>query len=205
METGYWFTCARPQDLKKDLDGARLKGREEQRIALVGRSNVGKSSLVNALLGSITAKVSRTPGKTRTLNFFFWNADTPRILVDLPGYGFAQVAKGERDAWRSLVSAYITTDPKLRGVLLLWDARHGPTASDKEALEYFLSEEIPLQIVFTKLDSLKTQSERSKRRREGDAFVKKHLGEEAKPYWVSSKTGDGLRELQYHLIHDEDA
>lgn len=140
-------------------------GHAEPRIAFVGRSNVGKSSLINALMGERVARVSATPGKTRAIHFFLWSK-TNRIVADLPGYGFAKVAKTEHKDWARLMNAYFEHDDNVEVIFMLFDSRHGPTDSDIDALEFFLSKNLTVQVVMTKYDQLKTQSDRAKRKRE---------------------------------------
>src|SRR4051812_6041463 len=112
------------------LTGPSLKGHREPRLAMVGRSNVGKSSLINKLLGAPLARISKQPGKTRCLHFYLWGEEK-RILVDLPGYGYARVAKTERDRWSEFIGAYLESDVHLQGVMVLLDSRHGPTEQDR--------------------------------------------------------------------------
>lgn len=123
-------------------------------FALIGRSNVGKSSLLNMLLGSKTlAKVSATPGHTRLINFF----STDRwSLVDLPGYGFTQAGKGLRDRFQHLISEYLTGRENLACVFVLIDSRHPPQAIDLDFLQWLMEAGVPHALVFTKTDLSKT-------------------------------------------------
>jgi GTP-binding protein len=98
-------------------------------VALVGRSNVGKSSLINHLLGQKLAFVSKTPGKTKLINFF--QIDQQLLLVDLPGYGFAKVSHEQRSAFGPMVDAYLKNRPSLKLICHLIDARHGMSDEDK--------------------------------------------------------------------------
>src|SRR5678816_610911 len=98
-------------------------------IAVVGRSNVGKSSLINSLTGQTgLARTSRTPGRTRLINWF--EIDGKFQLVDLPGYGYAEVSRAMRESWRPLIEAYLSGRKTLAGVLLLVDVRRGPQAEE---------------------------------------------------------------------------
>ena len=97
-------------------------------VAVAGRSNVGKSSLLNWLFQRKLARVAKAPGKTRTLNFYLVNGSF--YLVDLPGYGYAKVAKELREDWGREVGRYLAEDERLAGVVTLVDIRHGPTALD---------------------------------------------------------------------------
>ncbi len=122
-------------------------------IAFAGRSNVGKSSLINCLLNrKKLAKTSSTPGKTRQLNYFRINRAF--YFVDLPGYGFARVSKRERVHWRELVEGYIQRSPNLKGVVSIVDCRVGLTELDLQLLEWLKSLNIPLVVVATKSDKL---------------------------------------------------
>lgn len=129
-------------------------------IAFSGRSNVGKSSLINKLLNRKSlARTSATPGKTATINFY--KLDTMR-LVDLPGYGYAKLSNAEKLRFSQTIEHYFDDDRDLRLVLQLIDMRHPPTANDFQMLEYLVQCEIPFVIVLTKSDKLK-KTEREKR------------------------------------------
>jgi GTP-binding protein len=120
-------------------------------IAFAGRSNVGKSSLLNALVRRrALARVSRTPGRTREVNFF--RVNDAFILVDLPGYGYARVTKTRRAAWRPLIEEYVRTSPALRGIVLLLDARREPADVDREMLDFLSETGKPTIVAITKLD-----------------------------------------------------
>lgn len=122
-------------------------------VAFVGRSNVGKSSLINALLGHKgLAKVSATPGRTQSVNFI--KVKGSWFLVDLPGYGFAQVGIAIKEKWQALIEAYLVQRDPLQGVVLIVDIRREPMDSDLQMLEFLLSHEIPVLIVATKVDKL---------------------------------------------------
>ncbi|HET7152152.1 MAG TPA: ribosome biogenesis GTP-binding protein YihA/YsxC [Candidatus Kapabacteria bacterium] len=139
-------------------------------IAFVGRSNVGKSSLLNSLTGTRIAKTSSTPGKTRLINFFAINsANAQFYFVDLPGYGFAVGDKGERAAWERTVGGYVSQRSTLHGVIILLDSRHFILPNDEEAVLWIESLSKPYIIALTKADKLK-QSERSKTAREAERY-----------------------------------
>lgn len=123
-------------------------------IAASGRSNVGKSSMLNVVFGRKgLAKVSQTPGKTREINYF--DVGGRYHLVDLPGYGYARVPDAVRRKWGDLVRSYLETREQLAGVLQLVDARHGPTALDREMLEWLRTRGLPVVIIATKMDKLR--------------------------------------------------
>jgi GTP-binding protein len=123
-------------------------------IAFAGRSNVGKSSLLNALTGRTSlARVSHTPGRTRQLNFF---ALADRLmLVDMPGYGYAEAAKSEIAAWQDLIKLYLRGRASLRRVCLLIDARHGIKATDRPLMTMLDEAAVSFQIVLTKADKVR--------------------------------------------------
>jgi GTP-binding protein len=121
--------------------------------AFIGRSNVGKSSLINMLTNNLKlAKVSGKPGKTQTINHFIINKNW--YLVDLPGYGYAQTAKSERRAWQSFIGDYIRNRENLYCLFILVDSRHEPLANDIEFIRWAGELGIPIAIVFTKADKL---------------------------------------------------
>ncbi len=123
-------------------------------IAFAGRSNVGKSSLINKIMNRKSlARVSSQPGKTATINFF--NIDDTMMLVDLPGYGFAKVSKAEKKKWGVMIEEYLNTRENLKQVILLVDSRHKPTADDKMMLEFIRAVCGRAVVVATKIDKLK--------------------------------------------------
>lgn len=134
------------------VDGWRPEPRLPE-IAFAGRSNVGKSSLLNALVRrKAFARVSRTPGRTREINFFRVNEQFS--LVDLPGYGYARISKERKMAWRPLIESYMRNSPYLRGVVQLLDVRHDPTADDRVMLEFLADLGVPTLLALTKVDKL---------------------------------------------------
>lgn len=128
-------------------------------IAFAGRSNVGKSSLLNRLVHRRKlARVSNTPGRTREVNFFKVNERF--VLVDLPGYGYARVSKERRAEWRPLIEGYLRGSPELRGIVQLLDARHEPSGDDLHMLEFLAELGVPTIVTLTKIDKL-SPSERT--------------------------------------------
>ena len=122
-------------------------------IAFAGRSNVGKSSLINRLLRrSKAARVSNTPGRTREINFFRVNDQF--ILVDLPGYGYAKVSKDRKAEWKPMIEGYLRGSATLRGIVQLLDIRHDPTNDDIQMLDFLAEVSVPTMIVMTKTDKL---------------------------------------------------
>lgn len=159
-------------------------------LALAGRSNVGKSSLLNRLAWrKHLAKTSSTPGKTRSLNFYRVSPEN-FYLVDLPGYGYARCSKTERDKWARLIAAYLHGNTRLFGVVALLDSRHPPQASDMELIEYIQGQNIPLFSVLTKADKCKQQL-----RRTHQAMWQRLLPAETPPMLVSSHSGMNMDKL----------
>lgn len=129
-------------------------------IAFAGRSNVGKSTLINKIMNRKSlARVSAVPGKTATINFYKLD---PIRIVDLPGYGYAKVAKTEKHRWADLIEGYLESDRDIRLTFLLIDMRHPPSKDDLHMLDYLIERELPFVIVLTKADKLKS-TERKKR------------------------------------------
>jgi GTP-binding protein len=134
-------------------DAAALPEESLPEVAFLGRSNVGKSSLVNALTGRRTlARTSQTPGRTRQLNFFA--LDGRLMLVDLPGYGYAEASKSAIAAWTRLVQQYLRARSSLRRVCLLVDARHGMKEPDRPVMALCDAAGLSFQVVLTKIDKL---------------------------------------------------
>ena len=157
-------------------------------IAIVGKSNIGKSSLINRLTNNRKlAKTSASPGKTRLVNFFLLNRAF--YLVDLPGYGFAKASKTEQKSWGELLERYLSSG-RVKHLLMLIDIRHEPTRDDLQMFRYLIYYGIPYTLVATKSDKIAV----SKRRREANARAKE-LG--APPFAIpfSSETGEGKAEL----------
>lgn len=127
-------------------------------VAFAGRSNVGKSSLINRLLGrtrTAIARVSAAPGKTQEINFYHVKADQGAFqLVDLPGYGYAKVPAELRKKWQPLIHTFLSAAPELRGVVQLVDIRTGPTDDDLKSVEYLAELGVPVLFVLTKADKL---------------------------------------------------
>lgn len=162
-------------------------------FAFIGRSNVGKSSLLNLLTGKQgLARVSQTPGCTQLINFFKINGSFR--MVDLPGYGYAKVPKGHRAAFQEIIATYIADRPNLQRVFVLVDSRHEPQKIDLEFLEWLGEVERPFAVVFTKTDKLKP----SHLKKNTDAFLQALSAFHSDPLTVfltSSKTRDGKKEI----------
>jgi GTP-binding protein len=135
---------------------AQLPEADRPEFAVLGRSNVGKSSLINKVLGRRgLAKSSSTPGKTRTINYYAIRADgAPWYLVDLPGYGYAKAPKTEKARWGKMTERYILKRETLRGVFLLLDIRHAPSRDDEAVFAWLRENGVPLLPVANKSDKL---------------------------------------------------
>ena len=130
----------------------QLPASEKPEVAFAGRSNVGKSSLINKLLGRKSlARVSAVPGKTATINFYTAN---DFYLVDLPGYGYAKVAKSEKYRWSELIEGYYAQERNFALTVLLMDMRHPPTELDLQMVDFLVHHELPFVIALTKADKL---------------------------------------------------
>lgn len=123
-------------------------------IGFAGKSNVGKSSLINALMNRKSlARTSATPGKTQTINFY--NINDAMYLVDLPGYGYAKVSEQEKIQWGKMIEKYLNTSKQLKAVFLLIDIRHDPSANDKMMYHWIVEQGFHPIIIATKLDKIK--------------------------------------------------
>ena len=172
--------------VSSSIDAFPPKDRPE--VVFVGRSNVGKSSLINLITGRNVAKVSKQPGRTRTVNFFL--LENKLYLVDVPGYGFAKRSKEERNRWKVMMENYFTErKDNIKKVFQLIDALVGPQASDVQMMEWLSFMELPFTLVLTKADKA-TQREISRTIKEvKDRFphVKRIIS--------SAKEGKGKKEI----------
>jgi len=167
-------------------------------IAFAGRSNVGKSSLVNALTGRKTlAKASNTPGRTQQLNFFSLGGHI--YLVDMPGYGYAKVSKEVRENWDTLIFEYLRGRPNLRSVLILVDARHGLKESDVHLMDLLDKAAVNYRIVMTKADKA-AQKDIAAMEEKILAALKKHPAAYPRVHTTSAEKSAGLEELRAALI-----
>jgi GTP-binding protein len=158
-------------------------------VAFVGRSNVGKSSLVNALANRRQlARVSNTPGRTQLINLFAVDGSDAGTLVDLPGYGYAKASKSVTRDWPAMIEGYLLDRPELAMVFVLVDGAIGPTALDERMLDWLRYHGVPHTVVATKLDKVKS-SKRPRRRRELAEGCRLDPGDVV---WVSATTGDGI-------------
>lgn len=173
-------------------------------VAFVGRSNVGKSTLINALLGRRIAKVSSKPGKTRSLNFYRVapaGGAAPFCLVDLPGYGYADRSRGERREWWRFVNDYFSSERNIAFVVHLVDFRHGPLDNDRELTAWLDAMDMPRLIVFTKGDKLP----KGRRRGAYMKYMSSGLASVAPPLITEGKNDeetDRLRGLVTQIIRE---
>jgi GTP-binding protein len=167
-------------------------------VAFCGRSNVGKSSLVNALTGqNALARTSRTPGRTRQLNFFDL-AEGRLTLVDMPGYGYAQASKSVKEDWQGMMFDFLRGRATLRRVVLLLDARIETKANDLQAMRLLNTAAVPFQIVLTKADDVKP-APLARRLEEAEGLARRHTAGHPLVLVTSADTGDGIPELRAEI------
>lgn len=173
---------------------------ERIEVAFVGRSNVGKSSMINAMLNRKSlVRTSGSPGKTRTINFF--EVEGKWYFVDLPGYGYAKISRSESEKWGAMVEGYLKERPQLLTLVLLLDIRHEPTKNDKMLYEWCKYYELPIVLVATKSDKLK-RSQLQKH----TAMIRRSLGADEMVLPFSSLNRSGREELwevlesMYHTV-----
>ena len=164
-------------------------------VAFAGRSNVGKSSLLNRLVRRKSlARVSNTPGRTREIHFFQVNKQF--VLVDLPGYGYAQISKERRAEWRPLIEGFLRTSAELRGIVQLLDLRREPSDDDRGMFDFLADVGLPTIVALTKVDKL-NRAQRAER----VAAITGALGldpEQVIPF--SAVTGEGRDELAQAIV-----
>ena len=166
-------------------------------VAFVGRSNVGKSSLVNALTGRKTvARVSQTPGRTQQINFF--NLGGKLILVDLPGYGYAKASKTDAMEWQTLAFTYMSGRATLARVCVLIDSRRGLMPSDLAVMEMLDRTAVSYELVLTKTDE-QEPGEAVAIQSAVAAEARRHTAALAEMAVTSAKTGAGIADLQSQL------
>jgi len=162
-------------------------------VAVMGRSNVGKSSLINALSNRHDlAKVSKTPGRTRLLNLFEITEPAGGTVVDLPGYGYAAVSRQTQAGWPRMIANYLTDRAGLHMVMVLIDGEIGPTKMDVDMLGWVRGLGVPLTIVATKQDKVR-QQQRLRRKQDLAAACSVPAGD---VLWVSAAKGPGVDTLR---------
>lgn|SRR3989338_1838949 len=173
------------------VDSADKLDYAQAEVAFAGRSNVGKSSLVNALCGRrLLAKISKTPGKTRTINVF--SIRYGKWIVDLPGYGFAAVSIREKDSWKHMIECYLSSRSSLKAIFVLVDAHVGATALDRQMLAWLKSTGMSYRVIVNKIDRItqvKLVEQRQNLSLDLEVMPERIL-------WVSAKKGTGIEGLQ---------
>ena len=197
LEFGRWLFAQECRFVAGAASGAAIPDAGPPEVAFAGRSNVGKSSLVNALTGRKTlARVSLTPGRTRQLNFFLLGDRL--MLVDLPGYGHASASKSDIKGWTGVTRRYLKGRPSLRRALLLVDARHGLKDTDRDMMSMLDEAAVSYQIVLTKSD--KTRAEELAQIRTAVAEeARRHVAAHPQIALTSAVAGLGLAELRAEL------
>lgn len=181
---------------------SQLPPSDRLEIAFAGRSNVGKSSLINKVFNRKNlARVSAVPGKTATINFYSLENI---FLVDLPGYGYAKVAKSDKVRWSGLIEGYLHDERKLSLIFQLIDMRHPPTKDDLQMIDFLIESEIPFAIVFTKADKL---SKREREERMAGFAEEIPYFSDIEKVEFSAQTGEGadrIRQIIEELADDSE-
>ena len=183
-------TCFRPDQLITEDTSL-------PEIAIAGRSNVGKSSLINALLSTKLAKTGQTPGKTRSINFYRVESPAGTFrLVDLPGYGYAKRSTDERNNWQRLINAYMSGRESLRLVLHLVDFRHGLLKNDHDLQDWIRACGKSIYVVFTKADKIARGKWKSMRME----YIRDGLYSYDVPVVTSSEKREGIDTLREFVV-----
>lgn len=178
-------------------------------VAFVGRSNVGKSSLVNALYGKKTARTSKTPGRTREINVFSFNfgspgeADSelpPFFLFDLPGYGHAEVSKEMQKNWQELMNCFFTLMPTSVSIINIQDARHPDQKSDQQFHEFLKDSPHYTILAFNKVDKFKKQKEKAALQKKKRELFEKYKWVK-QIHFVSAENNQGLPQLEQAILN----
>jgi len=160
-------------------------------VVFCGRSNVGKSSIINSLFNTKLAKTSSQPGKTRSINYYL--IENKFFLVDLPGFGYAKVSKKERDEWKRLLEKYFSLNNNISLAVHIIDSRHEPMALDIELNEFLGAHNIPYFVLLNKADKLKQSELTASKRKISNFFPELILGENMLFY--SAIKGTGRKEV----------
>ena len=172
---------------------------EAVELAICGRSNSGKSSVLNMLANQKKlAKTSNTPGRTQSINFFYVNEDSSKKLVDLPGYGYAKASKKMQKEWGQQITKYMASRKSLRGIILIMDVRHPLQESDLNFIAWCEQYNLPMQILLNKSDKLS----KNKASQELMKCVEKtaHNLLLDRPMLLSAKTATGAEELSKKIL-----
>lgn len=193
IEAGRLLFAQGAEFLKGVVAMSGLPPDDRVEVCFAGRSNVGKSSLINAVTGrKALARASNTPGRTQEINFFTL---TDRYLVDLPGYGFAEAPKVVVEKWQALLKRYLQGRANLRRAFVLIDSRHGIKPVDDEILGLLDKAAVPFQVVLTKADKIKT-SEHPALLAQVRAALQEHPAAYPEMILTSSEKGDGIAILR---------
>jgi len=194
LEWGKWLFAQECQFLRGVQTLTDLIEFSQPEVSFIGRSNVGKSSLLNALTGRTTlARTSHTPGRTQQLNFF--SLGNRLILVDMPGYGYAQASKKSIAQWNELIHLYFQGRPTLERVYLLIDGRHGLKNNDLEMMELLDTTAVSYRVVVTKVDKI-SSSQREEIKGNLENKIKGHAAAFPKICLTSSEAKEGIAELR---------
>ncbi len=167
-------------------------------LAFVGRSNTGKSTTINKIFGKSTARVSKTPGRTRQINIFEFkmsDVDETFYLFDLPGYGHAQVSKEMLKNWRRLMETFFMNAPRGMTMVNIQDARHPNQKADQAFYDYFKNFALDVMLAFNKMDKLRTQKEKASIKKAALEFKKVR-----QIHFISAEKGTGVDALTQALV-----
>lgn len=192
-EAGRKLFAGQTEFLKGVVAMNGLPAPDRVEVCFAGRSNVGKSSLINALTGHTIARASNTPGRTQEINFFTQGPEL--YLVDLPGYGYANAPVAVVEKWQKLLKSYLAGRATLRRAFVLIDSRHGPKKVDEEIMSLLDSSAVTFQCVLTKADKVK-EAERDKVIERTRAVLAKHPAAFPEMVLTSSEKGYGIDTLR---------
>jgi GTP-binding protein len=175
-------------------------------LAFVGRSNVGKSSLINSIFGKSTARVSKTPGRTQQINIFKFRLQGAEginlpdyYLFDLPGYGHAEVSKQMQKNWRILMEIFFSFASFNTAIISIQDARHPNGEVDQQFLDFLKTYSYESLLILNKMDKLKTQKERNELQKKMPEIFKQYKAVK-QIFYLSAETGKGVKELHDALV-----
>lgn len=198
LESGRVLFAGDVEFVKGVVNLRHLPDDDRGEVAFAGRSNVGKSSLINALTNRAKlARASTEPGRTREINYFDLS-NGAFYLVDLPGFGYAKVSKVQSEAWIKLTKQYLRGRASLRRVFLLVDSRRGIGKPDEEVMEMLDTSAVIYQVVLTKIDKLK-KGEADTLKAKTEAILKKHGAAHPVVMMTSSQKGWGIPELRAEI------
>ncbi len=197
IETGRQFFAVPATFVLGVADLSQLPPDNLPEIAFAGRSNVGKSSLINALTGTKgLAKTSNTPGRTQQLNYF--NLSNKLLMVDMPGYGYAQAPEKLVKQWQKLIFTYLQGRVNLKRVFVLIDSRHGIKKLDEEIMDLLVKAAVTYQFVLTKTDKI-SAAELNKVIEQTQAVIKDHPAAYVELIATSSEKGRGIDDLRAEI------